>query len=75
MLFGFGNKKGKKNRSVISVTLLASAAFIVLAIFGWDLPIEKAANYLLITVVLLLVLIGSAFVAVFLWNKLKGLFH
>ncbi len=75
MMFGLGSKKTKKNRSFLSVALVASAAFIALAIYGWDLPVEKAANFLLITVVLLAAVIGSALAVVFVWHQLKKLFR
>jgi len=76
MIFSLiGKKKRSKNRAIMTVSLLACGAFVALAIFGWGLSLEKAASFLLITVILVGGLIGSAFLVVFLWHRIKQLFQ
>ena len=78
MLFSLFAKKGsaanRRNRAIMSVGLMACIAFIALAIVGWDLPVAKALNFLLVTVILVGALIGTAWLVVFLWHQLKKLF-
>lgn len=75
MMFSLLAKKGTKaqrrNRAIMSVALMASAAFIALAIVGWDLPVSTAMEFLFIAVVLVGILIGAALLLVFIWHLLK----
>lgn len=67
-------KVGFKKRSLFISLLLGSLAFIAAAIFGWDLPAEKALNFLIMSVLLLAIVVAAAFVAVVLLKALRRLF-
>lgn len=47
-------------RSGLRVSLLACAAFIAMAIVGWDLSVEKAVAYLAICALGLVAIVGVA---------------
>lgn len=64
---------GFKPRSVLITSLLACMAFIFMAIFGWDLPVESALKFLVFCVVLLVVIILAAFLVLALFKWLKSL--
>lgn len=68
-------RRGKGHRSVMTVAMVAGLAFIALAIYGWDLPVAKAGQFLLITLILVSVLVAAAFLAVWLWNTVKAFFN
>lgn len=68
MIFGRLNKQ----RSALGVSLLGSLAFIALAIWGWDLPLEKAFSFFLISAILMMVVMIAAFCCAWLLSKLKG---
>ncbi len=70
----FRRTKGNKSLQVVFISMLAGLSFIALAIFGWDLPVEKAASFLFVCVALLLVLIAAAFLFVAAINGIKRLF-
>ncbi len=55
----------RKPAAALSTAMLASLAFVALAIWGWNLPLSKAGEFLLIAVVLVvaLVLLAAATVA------------
>ncbi len=69
-----GSKANRKNRAILLVALMASAGFIALAIVGWDLSVDKALHFLVVTVILVAMLIGAALLVVSLWQLLKKLF-
>lgn len=68
MIFGRVNKQ----RSALGVSLLGSLAFIALAIWGWDLPLEKAFSFFLISAILMMVIMIAAYFSAWLLSKLKG---
>lgn len=45
--------KFKKRRSPATTAMLASAAFIALAVYAWDVPVSELLNTLLVLVVVL----------------------
>ena len=49
-----------KARALASSSFIACAGFIVLAVWGWQVPVEKVLSFFLISVLLLAVLIGFA---------------
>ncbi|MEJ2416773.1 MAG: hypothetical protein P8Y45_07550 [Exilibacterium sp.] len=60
MLFG----KSRKNRSVVTTSLLAGGSFVALAVWGWDLPLSTVGQFLLISLVCLVAIILVAAVGV-----------
>lgn len=52
-----------RSRSRLWLNLTASAAFIALAIYGWDLPVETAIVFLAICVLFLVAIIALGLVA------------
>lgn len=62
-----------RNRARIWMNLVASGAFIALAIYGWDLPVETAIAFLVICIVFLLVIVALGIVAGWLLRKLRQL--
>ncbi len=60
MLFGIS----RKNRSVVTTSLLAGGAFVALAVWGWDLPLSTVGQFLLISLVCLVAIILVAAVGV-----------
>lgn len=53
-------KRGSKPHSSMSVAVLASLAFIALAMWGWDLPGATVLNFLWICLALVTVVIAAA---------------
>lgn len=53
-------KKGRQPHTSMSIALLASLAFIALAMWGWDLPAQTVLTFLWICLVLVLVVIAAA---------------
>lgn len=49
-----------KRRNRVAGSLLASGAFIVLAVWGWGLPIETVASFFAILLLFLAVLVLAA---------------
>ncbi|GAB3106349.1 hypothetical protein G8770_07975 [Aestuariicella hydrocarbonica] len=49
-----------KSRSAASVAVLASLAFLALAVWGWDVPLETLSQFFLISLVLILGLMVAA---------------
>lgn len=49
-----------KARALASSSFIACAGFIVLAVWGWQVPVEKVLSIFLISVLLLAILIGFA---------------
>jgi len=64
---------GFKRRSVLITSLLACLAFVCMAIVGWDLPVDLAVKFLVLSVALLLSIIVAAFVTVWVIQRLKRL--
>jgi NhaP-type Na+/H+ or K+/H+ antiporter len=62
-----------RNRARIWMNLVASGAFIALAIYGWDLPVETAIAFLVICIVFLLAIVALGIVAGWLLRKLRQL--
>lgn len=60
-----------RSRSRLWLNLAASAAFIALAIYGWDLPVETAIVFLVICVGFLVAIIGLGLVAGWLLRRLR----
>jgi hypothetical protein len=60
-----------RSRTRLWLNLAASAAFIALAIYGWDLPVETAIGFLVICVVFLMAIIGLGVVAGWLLGRLR----
>ncbi|GAA6154355.1 hypothetical protein [Pseudoteredinibacter isoporae] len=67
-------KVGFKKRSLFISLLLGSLAFIAGAIFGWDLPADKALHFLLMTMLLLAIVMVAALITVLLIKLLRRLF-
>lgn len=61
-----------RSRTRLWMNLAASAAFIALAIYGWDLPVETAIGFLVICVVFLLAIMGLAFFSGWILRRLRG---
>lgn len=64
-------RKVKRSRS-ITIQLLACLGFIMLAIYGWGLPVREALYYLLVLVIALVVLIALAFCCGYLLNRFRS---
>lgn len=60
-----------RGRSRLWLNLVASGAFIVLAIYGWDLPVETAIVFLVICVLSLLAIIGLGVLAGWVLRRLR----
>ncbi len=56
--------KKRKPSSAIAVALLASLAFMALAIWGWGVPLSTVGQFFLISLVLILGLMAAAIVLV-----------
>lgn len=56
--------KKRKPSSALAVALLASLAFMALAIWGWGVPLATVGQFLLISLVLMLGLMVAAIVLV-----------
>ena len=56
--------KKRKPRSSIIVTLLASAAFLAMAVYAWDVPVGELVGFLGMLLVLLVAVIVAAFICV-----------
>ncbi|MCV6622965.1 MAG: hypothetical protein OIF51_14580 [Cellvibrionaceae bacterium] len=67
-------KVGFKKRSLFISLLLGSLAFIAAAIFGWDLPVDKALNFLIMTVLLLAIVVAAAFCTIVVIKLIRRLF-
>lgn len=63
----------RKPRSAVTVALIACAAFLALAVYGWDVPLSDLSSFLIITVGLLAAIIGAAFLMVILIKSVKRL--
>jgi predicted lysophospholipase L1 biosynthesis ABC-type transport system permease subunit len=60
-----------KSRARFMASMCASAAFIGLAIYGWDLPISTAAAFLALCVLFLMGIVGLAVMSGWLLGKLR----
>lgn len=60
-----------RNRTRLWINLIVSGAFIALAIYGWELPVETAIMFLVICVVSLVAIIGLGFLAGWLLRQLR----
>lgn len=60
-----------RNRARLWLNLAASAAFIALAIYGWELPVETAIVFLVICVVFLVAIIALGMAAGWLLRRLR----
>lgn len=65
------SRKFLKNRG-FGINMLACTAFLILAVYGWDLPGKDLLSYFLIVVFCLAVVIGLAFLAGFLLRKIMS---
>lgn len=61
-----------RNRTRLWLNLAASGAFIALAIYGWDLPVETAVAFLAICFVFLFVIMALGIISGWLLRKLRG---
>ncbi len=50
----------KKSRRSFITSVLACVAFVIAAVWSWDLPIEDIASYAAVLLILLLVIIVAA---------------
>ena len=60
-----------RNRARLWLNLAASGAFIALAIYGWELPVETAIVFLVICVVFLVAIIALGMVAGWLLRRFR----
>lgn len=60
-----------RSRARLWLNLAASAAFIALAIYGWELPVETAIVFLVICVVFLVAIIALGMVAGWLLRRFR----
>lgn len=60
-----------KQRSRVLASLIASLAFICLAIWGWGLPVSTALGFLLICVTFLLLIVLLAAVLGWIIGKMR----
>ncbi len=67
--------KNRKPRSAIAVALLASLAFMALAVWGWGMPLEKVGQFFLISMALIVCVMVAAIAAVALLKLLQRLRH
>lgn len=67
--------KNRKPRSTIAVAMLASLAFMALAVWGWGMPLETVGQFFLISVVLIAGLMIAAIVMVACLKFLQRLRH
>lgn len=65
---------GFKKRSVMITSILGCMAFVASAIFAWDLPVEKALNFLVLCFVLVLLIVAASFITVFVIKQIRRLF-
>lgn len=63
--------KNRKPQSAIVVALLASLAFMALAVWGWGMPLEKVGQFFLISMLLIVCVMVVAIVAVALLKLLQ----
>ena len=50
----------RKTRSAVTVALMASLAFMALAVWGWGMPLSKVGEFLWISLVLIVALMIAA---------------
>lgn len=55
-------------------SLLGCLAFVASAIYAWDLPVEKALNFLVLCFVLVLLIVAASFITVFVIKQIRRLF-
>ena len=55
----------------MSASMLACAAFLALAVYGWGLSLKTVGVYLLSLLALLGVIVGLAFLSIFLLQHIK----
>lgn len=60
-----------KKRTRIYSSLFASLAFIALAVWGWDLPVETVAVFLVLCLGFLLLIIACAALLAWMLHALK----
>ena len=60
-----------RSRARLWLNLVASGAFIALAIYGWELPIETAIVFLVICVLFLVAIIGLGLIGGWVLRKLR----
>ncbi len=58
--------------SILSVGLMSGAAFLALAVFGWDFPIETVLVYLAICIGFVIIIAALALVTVWLLKLIGG---
>ena len=69
MLFGFR----RKSRPAFGVAMVASLAFIALAIWGWNVPVDQVLSILFASVLLIGALVVAAALLVLLFRLLRRL--
>ena len=52
--------RGRKTRSAVTVALMASLAFMALAVWGWGMPLSKVGEFLWISLVLIAAVMVAA---------------
>ncbi|MAZ88069.1 MAG: hypothetical protein CL693_10510 [Cellvibrionaceae bacterium] len=67
--------KNRKPKSAIAVALLASLAFMALAVWGWGMPLEKVGQFFLISMALIVCVMVAAITVVALLKLLQRLRH
>ncbi|NIB43709.1 hypothetical protein HBA55_29155 [Pseudomaricurvus alkylphenolicus] len=67
----FGKKR--KPATALSIAMLSSAAFIALAIYGWDLPTESALRFFWMSAIMVGGMMIAAVIMVLLIRLLRRL--
>lgn len=67
--------KKRKPRSSIVVTLFASAAFLAMAVYAWDVSINQLLGFLGMLLLLLVAVIAAAFICVVLIKLIGRVLH
>lgn len=63
-------RKYFKNRG-LAINMIACAAFLALAVYGWGLPVADLLRYFWILVVCLVIVVGLAVLAGFILRKIS----
>ena len=62
-------RKFFKNRG-LAINMIACAAFLALAVYGWGLPLNDLLGYLWILIACLVIVVGLAVLAGFILRKI-----
>lgn len=63
----------RKTRSAVTIALMASLAFMALAVWGWGMPLAKVGEFLWISLVLIVGLMLAAVAVVAIMKLLQRL--